>query len=83
MFLTTNTVCTSGVRAIAVSTAALRGTRLPPRRASSAVTITVQPPSRVRSARLSGENPANTTLCTAPIRAQASIAQTASGVCGR
>jgi hypothetical protein len=36
---------------------------------------------RLRSA--SAENPPNTTECTAPMRAQASIATTASGIIGR
>ena len=58
------------------------GTLRPPRGPSSAVTTTRQSESRMRSRSASGENPPNTTECTAPIRAQASIATVASGTIG-
>ena len=45
-------------------------------------TITVAPESSNRSTIASAANPPNTTLCTAPIRAQASIATAASGTIG-
>jgi hypothetical protein len=37
----------------------------------------------MRPARASAEKPPNTTVCGAPMRAQASIAMTASGIIGR
>ncbi len=43
---------------------------------------TVAPSGTIRSAKASAENPPNTTECTAPIRAQASIATAASGTMG-
>jgi hypothetical protein len=58
----------------ASSTVRLSGMVLPPRRPSSAVITALQRASLMRSRRLSAENPANTTLCTAPMRAQASMA---------
>ena len=60
----------------------LSGTLRPPRGPSSAVTTTRQSESRMRSRNASGENPPNTTECTAPIRVQASIATAASGTIG-
>ncbi len=39
--------------------------------------------SSIRAASSFGANPPNTTECTAPIRAQASIAMTACGIIGR
>ncbi len=56
--------------------------RLPPRLPSSAVMTMVEPQSSIRPPRLSGEKPPNTTECTAPMRAQASIATAASGIMG-
>ena len=61
----------------------LSGTTLPPRQAPSPVITAVQPQSRMRSRRLSGEKPPNTTVCGAPMRAQASIATTISGTMPR
>ena len=51
-----------------------RRSRLPPRRPSSAVITTAESQSLMRPASESGEKPPNTTECTAPIRAQASMA---------
>ena len=58
------------------------GTLRPPRGPSSAVITTRQSESRMRSRSASGEKPPNTTECTAPIRAHASIATIASGTIG-
>ena len=52
--------------------------RLPP----SAVTISTGRASSMRAARLAAAKPPNTTECTAPRRAQARIANTASGMLG-
>jgi hypothetical protein len=57
---------------------------IPPRRYEpSAVTSAIAPLSLIRSRMLSELNPPKTTECTAPIRAQASIAIAASGMFGR
>ncbi len=82
---TTRTVSTIAVpvRLSASSTLALSGMCLPARRPSSAVITSFESQSAMRPARESGENPPNTTECTAPIRAQASIAMAASGIIGR
>jgi hypothetical protein len=55
------------------STVALSGIRLPPRSPSLAV-ITMRAASRMRPRSDSAEKPAKTTECTAPMRAQASMA---------
>ena len=47
-----------------------------------AVTTTLGRASSMRTASSCGANPPNTTECTAPMRAQASIAITASGIIG-
>jgi len=65
-----------------VSGGAFSGTGLPPRRPSSAVISRVESQSWIRFARLSGENPPNTTEWIAPIRVQASMAEAASGTIG-
>ncbi len=82
---TTSTVSTESVPAIrsASSTLAFSGTRLPPRMPSSAVMISLVWQSCTRSAIDCAAKPPNTTECTAPIRAQASIATAASGIIGR
>ncbi len=54
--------------------------RLPPRSPSLAVTTMRQRASTMRSRRASELKPPNTTECTAPIRAQASIVYTSSGI---
>ena len=64
------------------STRCLYGTALPPRMPASAVTITFGFASSMRVARLAAANPPNTTECTAPMRAQASIAKAASAIIG-
>jgi hypothetical protein len=71
--LATNTVCTWFSPEMARSTMDLSGMGRPPRRPSLAVTTTLAPQSTMRSRRLSALKPANTTLCTAPMRAQASM----------
>ena len=60
--------------ATALSALALSGVRRPPRGASSAVMTSFAPESSTRERSASAEKPAKTTECTAPIRAQASIA---------
>ena len=72
----------SGTGARALSALALSGTCLPPRTPSSAVITTWQSESRMRSRSASGEKPPKTTECTAPMRAQASMATAASGIIG-
>jgi hypothetical protein len=59
---------------IAVSVLAFSGIGLPPRRPSSQVMTKVDSQSTMRPASASGEKPPKTIECTAPIRAQASIA---------
>ena len=73
---TTSTVSTLSVPGSlsAASTLAFNGTVRPPRRPSSAVMMSLLPLSATRSAIESGEKPPNTTECTAPMRAQASMA---------
>ena len=68
--------------ASAASAFAFSGTGRPPRRPSSAVISRVESQSWIRFARLSGENPPNTTEWIAPIRVQASMAEAASGTIG-
>ncbi len=58
---------------IALSTVFLSGIFLPPRRPSLAVTTMRQRASTMRSRNDSALKPPNTTECTAPIRAHASI----------
>ncbi|MNN03138.1 hypothetical protein D3C81_1158170 [compost metagenome] len=83
VWATTSTLATFGQSCRAWSTLALRAMCLPPRRLSSAVITRRQSASRMRSRRASGAKPPNTTECTAPMRAQASMAQAASGIIGR
>ncbi len=79
----TMTCCTEGQVFSASSALALSGTLRPPRRPSSAVMSTEHSESWMREARLSGEKPPKTMECTAPTRAQASIAIAASTIIGR
>jgi hypothetical protein len=58
----------------ALSELLLSGIGRPPRTPSSAVTRTRESQSTMRPASASGEKPPNTTECTAPMRAQASMA---------
>ena len=69
----TSTVSTSDMPSTARSTVFLSGIRLPPRRPSLAVTTTLQRASTMRSRSDSALKPPNTTECTAPMRAHASI----------
>jgi hypothetical protein len=66
----------------AASTLAFSGTSLPPRLPPSAVITKRLAQSSMRPCSASGEKPPKTTLWTAPIRAQASIATAASGIIG-
>ena len=67
---------------IASSTRCLYGIALPPRMPASAVTMTFGCASSMRVARLAAAKPPNTTEWIAPMRTQASIANTASGIIG-
>ena len=69
----TSTVSTSDMPSTALSTVFLSGMRLPPRRPSLAVTTIRQRASTMRSRSDSALKPPNTTECTAPMRAQASM----------
>ena len=64
-------------------TATLTGAVFPFRRAPSAVISAFADDTSSRSRTADGENPPKTTLCGAPILAQASIATTTSGIIGR
>ena len=65
------------------STAAFIGIGSPRRSVASAVTSALASENSIRSFTDSAEKPPKTTLWIAPIRAQASIAATASGSIGR
>ena len=79
----TSTRLRLGARKAAASTLAFSGIALPPRRPKSAVTTSLESQSSIRPASASGEKPPNTTEWIAPIRAQASTANAASGIIGR
>ena len=79
----TMTLRTSGHPATAASTFFFRFTTWPRRYPPSAVITILAPQSWIRSLSASALNPPNTTLWTAPIRAQASMAIAASGTIGR
>ena len=79
---TTTVLRTSGQRSSASSTTDFSGTVAPLRQPPSAVSTTRASQSRIRVASASAENPPNTTVCGAPMRAQASIAMTVSGTIG-
>ena len=83
MLRTTKIVSSEARSPITSSTAALIGAVLPLRRAPSTVTSTFASENSIRSRTDSAEKPPKTTLCGAPIRAQASIATTTSGIIGR
>ena len=72
-----------GISASASSSAAFIGSGLPRRSVASAVIRTLALEVTMRSRTASAEKPPKTTLCTAPMRAQASIAAGASGIIGR
>ena len=82
--LQTMIFCTLEVSGLvrASSTLAFSGVRLPPRTPSSAVITTFDLQSMMRPARASGEKPPKTTEWIAPMRVQASMATTASGIIG-
>ena len=65
------------------STSGLTGAVLPLRRAPSTVISALASETSMRSRTDSAEKPPKTTLCGAPMRAQASIATTTSGIIGR
>ena len=68
---------------ISGSTALLIGAVLPLRRAPSTVIRALASENSMRSRTASGEKPPKTTLWGAPMRAQASIEMTTSGIIGR
>ena len=72
--LTTTIVSTKPAFLIASSALTFSGTLRPPRRPSSAVITTLDLQPSMRAASESGEKPPNTIECTAPMRAQASMA---------
>ncbi len=80
---TTTTWSTDGVVLRASSTLALSAAAAPFRNPPSAVTTSLAPVSLTRSAIESGEKPPKMTVWIAPMRAQASIDTTASGIIGR
>ena len=69
-------------RSIAASSIGLYSTTRDGSRPQDAETITLGRASSIRAASSAGANPPNTTEWTAPMRAQASIATTASGTIG-
>ncbi len=71
-----------GTWGAASSTFFFRGTFAPLRQPASAVSSTFAPASFIRSRSASAEKPPNTTECTAPMRAHASMAMAASGTMG-
>ena len=83
MLRTTITVSIDGTSSRNSSTAGLISAALPLRRAASAVIRALASENCIRSLTASGEKPPKTTLCGAPIRAQASIATATSGIIGR
>ena len=83
MLRTTTTVSIDGHLAEELVDAGFTGAVLPLRRAPSAVISAFASENCIRSLTASGEKPPKTTLCGAPIRAQASIATATSGIIGR
>ena len=79
---TTKTFFTLGIESIASSTAAFSPNGLPFRKPPSAVITTLADASSIRLRNDSAEKPPKTTECGAPIRAQANIDTTASGIIG-
>ena len=77
---TTSTCSTLGQCSTASSTAGLSAIAEPRRYWPSAVMTSLACASSIRERSASAANPPNTTECTAPMRAHASIATTASGV---
>ncbi len=83
MWRTTKIVSIESTSPSASSTCGLTGAVLPLRRAPSTVTSALAAENSIRSRTASGEKPPKTTLWIAPIRAQANIATTTSGIIGR
>ena len=82
--LRTTTIFSSVSRSpITSSTRSFTGAVLPLRAAPSTVISTFASENSIRSRTASAEKPPNTTLWGAPMRAQASIATTTSGIIGR
>jgi len=82
--LTTTTFCTVWPGAdSASSTAGFSGLGLPRRQVPSAVTTSLASASSMRLRSASAEKPPKTTEWMAPMRAQASMVMTASGIIGR
>ena len=82
MRLTTSTCSIEGVSFTASSVFSFIGAGLPRRNCPSEVMSSLHAASSMRALSAPGENPPNTTLCSAPSRAQASIATAASGIIG-
>jgi hypothetical protein len=80
---TTTTFLIDGVPSSASSAICFSGTMLPRRQPPSAVTSSVHCESLMRSRSDSLLKPPKTTECTAPMRAQASMAIASSGMSGR
>ena len=83
MLRTTITVSIEGTSSRKASTSGLMSATLPLRRAESTVISAFASENSMRSFTESGEKPPKTTLCGAPMRAQASIATATSGIIGR
>ena len=79
---TTRTCSIVLVSATAWSAASFNGSGLPWRNCPSAVISSLASASAIRAPSAVAVNPANTTLCSTPSRAQASIATMASGIIG-
>ncbi len=83
MLRTTITVSIEGTSSRKSSTADLISAVLPLRRALLVVISALASENSIRSLTESGEKPPKTRLCGAPMRAQASMATTTSGIIGR
>ena len=80
----TTTTCSTALSPLQASSAtAFTGTTAPRRCCPSVVTRTLAPVSSTRKRSASAENPPKTRECTAPMRAQASVMMTVSGMTGR
>ena len=80
---TTTTVSRSGRSEITSSTCCLTGMNLPFRRAPSGRISALARETSSRSRTAVAAKPPKTTVCGAPMRAQASMAMTTSGIIGR
>ena len=81
--LTTMTFSTVVVPLMATSALVLLGVVLAPRWPLSAQTSTLAPQLSMRLLRASAEKPPKTIMCTAPMRAQASMTTASSAIIGR